>query len=558
MGFYLSPGQYVLERDLSTYIPAVATSIAGYVGTAKKGPVWQRTLVTNERYFSELFGEPTENTYEDFFTAAGYLMFGNTLYFVRVVDKATAKNAEIDITTSVATSGAGDYIQYVNSQEILNSSGIEYTPSFGGGEILQLFAKYPGVYGNTEIKTALINNTDWGTIATSPTLSGYKNTVVDPPASTDEFVLLVFVQNPDGTYGLSEQFKVSTTENKKNNFSENMYVEQMINTKSQYLLAFHNTGQSGEPASFAERLLTSGADGTPTESDVISGYDLFANPEEFDVNLLLSGSNTGVAVAQKIITVCETRMDCFGILDVPKSDIVNVANISTAINNVLQYRESELNPNTSYAALYAQWYLIKDKYNDKDRWIPGSGYHAGIYAKNDYTAEPWFAPAGLNRGVLKNVLKLAMNPDKGYRDILYTKGINSVVSFPSQGIVIWGQKTLLSKPSAFDRVNVRRLFIVLEKAISTASKYMIFEQNDEFTRSQLKNMIEPFLKDVKGRRGIYDFMVDVSSAVNTSERIDRNEMWCDIYISPTRSAENLVLRFNATRSGVSFEELIGQ
>ena len=557
MGFYLSPSTNIIERDLSVYISAVATSIAGYVGRATKGPVWQRTLVTNERQLAELFGSPTEDNYEDFFSMAGFLKYGNTLYFNRVVAKATAKNSELNITTAARTAGAGDYVQFVNSAEIFNQTGTDYTPSFGTGEILQVLAKYPGTYGNSDFKVALVNYTDWNSISTSPTLSGYEGFIPDPPTSADEFILMVSVLNPDAEYDITEVWKVSTTANKKNNFGENMYVEEAINAGSNYILAFHNTAQAGQPFSFVETALSGGADGLPSESDIINGYDLFSNPEEFDVNILIGGGNTSVAVAQKIIAVCESRMDCFGILDFPKTDLVNVANIATAIDNILSYRKTELNPNTSYAALYANWLQIKDRYNDKTRWVPSSGYVAGIYANTDNTTDPWFAPAGLNRAVMKEVIKLAINPDKGYRDIMYQKGINPIVDFPNEGKVVWGQKTLQSKPSAFDRVNVRRLFIVLEKAISTASKNFVFEQNDAFTRALLKNMIEPFLRDVKSRRGIYDFYVDLSSAVNTPERIDRGELWCDIFVSPTKAAEFLVLRFNATKTGVSFEELLG-
>jgi phage tail sheath protein FI len=215
-----------------------------------------------------------------------------------------------------------------------------------------------------------------------------------------------------------------------------------------------------------------------------------------------------------------------------------------------------LNLNTSYAAFYGNWIEVYDKWNGRYRWIPASGYVAGIYANTDDVSEPWMAPAGLNRAILQNVRRLAWNPTKGERDILYKNGINPVVSFSGQGKVIWGQKTLLDKESAFNRVNVRRLFIILEKAISTAAKYFLFEPNTEFTRTLLINMIDPFLRDVRSRQGIYDFMIVCDNSNNTPERIDRNELWCDIYIKPTRAAEFIVLNFIATKTGASFTELI--
>ena len=202
----------------------------------------------------------------------------------------------------------------------------------------------------------------------------------------------------------------------------------------------------------------------------------------------------------------------------------------------------------------ARW--IYDKWAGRYRWIPMSGHAAGIYANTDDVSDPWFAPAGLNRGLITNIRKLAFNPNQASRDIMYKNGINPIVSFSGQGKVVWGQKTMLDKNSAFNRVNVRRLFIILEKAISTAVKYFLFEPNDTFTRLQLINMIEPFLRDVRSRRGIYDFLVLCDSTNNTPERIDRNELWADIYIKPTKAAEFIVLNFIATKSGASFTELV--
>jgi phage tail sheath protein FI len=205
--------------------------------------------------------------------------------------------------------------------------------------------------------------------------------------------------------------------------------------------------------------------------------------------------------------------------------------------------------------VYGNWLEVYDQYSRKYRWIPSSGYVAGIYARTDDMTDPWWAPAGLNRAILTNIRRLAWNPSLGERDLLYKNGINPIVSFSGQGKVIWGQKTLLDKNSAFNRVNVRRLFMVLEKAISTAAKYFLFEPNDTATRNRMVSMINPFLRDVKARRGVYDFLVVADETINTPERIDRNELWCNIYIKPTRAAEYIVLNFVATRTGANFEEV---
>jgi len=204
------------------------------------------------------------------------------------------------------------------------------------------------------------------------------------------------------------------------------------------------------------------------------------------------------------------------------------------------------------------WKYQYDKFNDKYRWVPLNGDIAGLCVRTDESRDAWWSPAGFNRGHIKNVVKLAWNPQKAHRDELYKNGINPVVTIPGQGTVLFGDKTLQAKPSAFDRINVRRLFIVLEKAIATASKFTLFEFNDEFTRSQFVNMVEPFLRDIQGRRGIYDFKVVCDESNNTGEVIDRNEFVGDIYIKPARSINFIQLNFVAVRTGVDFEEVVGK
>jgi phage tail sheath protein FI len=225
-------------------------------------------------------------------------------------------------------------------------------------------------------------------------------------------------------------------------------------------------------------------------------------------------------------------------------------------DNVIAFRDSL--PSTSYAVMDSGWKYQYDKYNDVYRWVPLNADTAGLMVQTDLTRDPWYSPAGYNRGNMKNVVKLAYNPGKGDRDQLYKKGVNPVITQPGQGTVLFGDKTLLSKPSAFDRINVRRLFIVLEKAIATAAKFTLFEFNDEFTRSQFTNLVVPFLRDVQGRRGITDFQVVCDGSNNTGEVIDRNEFIGDIYIKPARSINFIQLNFVAVRSGVEFSEVVGR
>ena len=237
-----------------------------------------------------------------------------------------------------------------------------------------------------------------------------------------------------------------------------------------------------------------------------------------------------------------------------KEDVVN--DVGDEADNIVQFRNSCRS--TSYAVLDSGYKYQYDKYNDVYRWVPLNGDIAGLCVRTDDTRDPWYSPAGYNRGQIKNIVKLAFNPKKAERDILYKANINPVTTFPGQGTVLFGDKTMLSKPSAFDRINVRRLFIVLEKAIATAAKFTLFEFNDDFTRAQFRNLVEPFLRDVQGRRGIYDFKVVCDESNNTGEVIDRNEFVGDIYIKPAKSINFIQLNFVAVRTGVEFSEVVGQ
>jgi len=290
-----------------------------------------------------------------------------------------------------------------------------------------------------------------------------------------------------------------------------------------------------------------------------NAYDKFASAEEIDISLVLQGkargSGGGAQLAAYLIdNIAESRKDCVVFASPDKADVVNGS--GDQASDVVAFRNA-INRSTSYAVLDSGYKYQYDKYNDVYRYIPLNGDIAGLCARTDQTNDPWYSPGGFNRGQIKNIVKLAWNPNKTERDLLYKNGVNPVVTFPGQGTVLFGDKTLLSKPSAFDRINVRRLFIVLEKAIATAAKFTLFEFNDEFTRAQFRGLVEPFLRDVQGRRGIYDFRVICDTSNNTGEVIDRNEFVGDIYIKPARSINFIQLNFVAVRTGVEFDEIIG-
>ena len=301
--------------------------------------------------------------------------------------------------------------------------------------------------------------------------------------------------------------------------------------------------------------LQSGSDGTAaTTAQKLTAYQKFQDAETVDVSLIMAGNGDATHI-DNLITIAENRMDAVVFASPERSDVVNVADDNTAKDNVIAFFNGIRS--SSYVSFDSGYKYAYDRYNDVYRFVPLNGDMAGLCARTDLVADSWFSPAGLNRGIVRGAVKLAFNPTKTQRDELYRARVNPVATFPGQGTVLFGDKTGLTAPSAFDRINVRRLFITLEKAISTASKFQLFEFNDEFTRANFRNIVEPFLREVQGRRGITDFLVVCDETNNTGEVIDRNEFIAEIFVKPARSINFITLQFIATRTGVSFDEVAG-
>ena len=301
--------------------------------------------------------------------------------------------------------------------------------------------------------------------------------------------------------------------------------------------------------------LSGGADGSSvTTGQKKTAYEKFQDAETVDVGLIIAGSGDGTHV-ENLITIAEIRKDAVVFASPERADVVNVSNSETQKDNVIDFFNSR--SSSSYCVFDSGYKYMYDKYSDVYRFVPLNGDIAGLAARTDLVADSWFSPAGFNRGNVRGAVKLAFNPSKSQRDELYMKRINPVCTFPGQGTVLFGDKTALSSPSAFDRINVRRLFITLEKAISTASKFQLFEFNDEFTRANFRAIVEPFLREVQGRRGITDFLVVCDNTNNTGDVVDRNEFVAEIFVKPNRSINFIKLQFVATRTGVAFEEVAG-
>lgn len=353
------------------------------------------------------------------------------------------------------------------------------------------------------------------------------------------------------------------------------YFKTVINNNSPYIWvasditsAYSNTATNVESASgnlptkFSFVGGNNGGDETSSGiafGDLARAYDKFAVAEEIDISLVMVGKSRGGTHGEQLANylidnIAEVRKDCLVFVSPAKEDVVSVLP-GAAGDNVVEFRNALRS--TSYAVMDSGYKYQYDKYNDVYRYVPLNGDIAGVTARTDSTNDPWFSPAGSARGVIKNVVKLAFNPSKADRDLLYKNGVNPVVTFPGEGTMLYGDKTLLKKPSAFDRINVRRLFIVLEKSIAVAAKSAMFEFNDAFTRAQFKNIVEPFLRDIQGRRGIYDFKVVCDDTNNTAEVIDANRFIGDIYIRPARSINFIQLNFVAVRTSVEFTEVAG-
>ena len=482
----------------------------------------------------------------------------------------------IDAPTSGTTATATAVIT-VGGVKINNVNDYQGSWINGEGVVGPFTAKYPGTLGNSITVSICDSSTAFTTWAykdqfdSAPAKSDYTTSV---SGNADELHLIVIDNDGrwTGTPGsVLEKFAyVSKASDGVKSDGTNNYYKDVINSRSQYIwwtdhpAAGTNWGTTAANTTFVTAgtstyPLTGGFDDlTATDGQLMNAIDIFRDDSRYDISLMPLGKASST-VANFAIALAEDRKDCIVFIspeDVTTGDILlSPEGRPSDADYIIAYRNAVTS--SSYAVMDSGYKYQYDRYNDKYRWVPFNGDIAGLCARTDYTNDPWYSPSGLNRGHIKNVVKTSNTLTKTERDNLYKAGVNPVVTFPGEGTVLFGDKTLLAKPSAFDRINVRRLFIVLEKAIATAAKYQLFEFNDGFTRAQFKNLVEPFLRDVQGRRGITDFVVKCDESNNTGEVIDRNEFVADIFIKPARSINFITLNFVAARSGINFSEIGG-
>jgi hypothetical protein len=559
MAFQVSPGVNVSEIDLTTVVPSVSTTAGATVGQFQWGPAGKRRLITSENELVNVFGKPDGNTATSFFSAANFLAYGNNLQVVRA-----ANNTSYNATSNT------DNTLVIANEDIYDTS---YQSD---SNVVSFVARYQGALGNS-LKVAVYSANDSLAFASW----AYKSFVPSAP-STSTFVsgvggandqVHVVVVDEDGLFSngvkntVLEVFPyMSKAINTVSDDGSSVYYRNVIRQQSRYVYALGPVGTGSNWGSDANTSFTgvtntalangislaAGTSVAVAAGDITNAIALFDNKEEVDVSLLVSG-DASTTVQQAWIDLALTRKDCIAFVSPPST----VTTSATPVTVVTDWATTTLNRATSFAVADSGWKYQFDKYNNVYRWIPLNADIAGLCVRTDLNNDPWFSPAGFNRGQIKNVVRLAWNPSQAQRDVLYGAGVNPVASFPGQGTLLYGDKTLLRQPSAFDRINVRRLFIVLEKAIANAARFSLFELNDESTRAQFVGLVEPFLRDVKGRRGITDFRVVCDSTNNTPQVIDTNRFVGDIYIKPARSINYIQLNFIAVRSGVQFSEIAG-
>ena len=573
MAFQVSPGINISEQDLTTVVPNVATAIGAYAGGFAWGPVDERTTVTTENELVDVFGKPNAATYKHFWTCANYLAYSNNLIVARCIETA-ATNAV------VGDADAGTPI------DVLNATNYDTVVASMTDQVF--VAKYPGILGNSLFIEACDSAGFAGWTTYKDSFDGAPGTSADVAAaggSNDE--MHVIVVDADGLitgtvgYVLERFAYVSKAVDAKRHDGSSNYVLDVLRNESKYAwigeieqltyLADDGNNVAGfTKAGSAFRVfetssvaytpggrLAGGVDGYVDGNTAVSyatrtatgkGYNLFKTAEVVDVNLILGGetdSGTNTTLAGMVGQGATERNDAMVFLSPQYASKTATAVVGdkNIINN--------------YCVFDSAWKYQYDRYRDVFVWLPMNGDIAGLCARTEYTNDAWWSPAGMNRGSIKNIVKLSWEPTKADRDTLYKSSVNPLITMTGAGVILWGDKTCQITPTAFDRINVRRLFIVLEKAISIAAKSMLFEFNDTFTRAAFVNMVTPFLREIQGRRGITDFKVVCDTSNNTGNIIDTNQFVGDIYIKPARSINYIQLNFIAARTDVSFSEIGG-
>jgi phage tail sheath protein FI len=532
-----SPAVVVKEIDLTAVVPGITTPAGAYVGNFNWGPAEEVTLIADETGLVSTFGAPSTSNTIDFHSAAYYLRYSSDLYVVRELGSSAANAYDSDNGASAPL--VKNYDDFETQEAALDSDGHTWV------------ARYAGALGNS-LKVSVIGQSAGDSDFDNWT---YVNEF-DAAPDSNELHVVVVDQDGDitGTAGevLEKYSFVGTASTAKNADGSTNYVNNVVNNGSQYVFAV-GTVATGDTS------LVNGNNGSALgTSEVLTGFDLFEDTNTVTVDFLIapgmSSSADQTTVVNDLVAIASsTRKDCVAVTSPNRAAVINNngSEVTDIVSGAANFTRS------SYLIADGNYLKVYDKYNDQYIHIPAASSTAGLMAATSVNAAPWFSPAGTRRGQYLGVTSLAYAANKSNRDTLYKAGINPISNIPGQGILLYGDKTHLSRPSAFDRINVRRLFLTIERSISEAAKSVIFEFNDEFTRSEFAGIVEPFLREIQGARGITDFRVVCDETNNTPAVVDRNEFVASVFIKPARSINYITLNFVAVRSGVDFEEVVG-
>ncbi len=569
-----SPAVVVKEIDLTGVVPNVQSTTGAFVGNFRWGPVRKATLIDTEASLAATFATPNATTAVDFLSAAYFLKYSNSMYVVR---EATAA-----AYNSISNNDEGaPNVLVRNSDHWLT---LVDTFSAGGTNAGAFIARYPGALGNS-LKVSLCPAvagdayfTGWaykGSFDGAPGTSAYASA----RSGVRDEVHIVVVDEDGSITGtpntVLERFAyLSLASDAKTSDGSSNYAKDVINNSSQWvwlaqfdydLQDLTNAGTAASGTTYSASAtgvfnfsMVGGADSaTLTTAEYATGFDVFEDVDTLTVDFMIapgmaSQGNQTTVVNDMLSIASSIRKDCIVVTSPNRSAVVNSSTpVTSAVTTGNTFTFS------SYLVVDNNYLKVYDKYNDQYVFIPAASSTAGIMAATDFNNAPWYSPAGQRRGAYLGITALSYSPTKAERDTLYKAGINPIANIPGSGVLLFGDKTHMSRPSAFDRINVRRLFLVLERAISIAARNVMFEFNDEFTRAEFVNIVEPFLREVQGRRGITDFRVVCDETNNTPAVIDRNEFIANIFIKPARSINYVTLNFVAVRTGVEFEEVVG-
>ena len=588
-----SPAVVVKEIDLTGGVPNVQSTTGATVIQSTWGPVDERTLVSNEADLVERFGAPNTTTTFSFHRANMFLKYSSKMQIVRIIDDS-ATNATAT-TRQTGTAGTDSAIHKTSAsllEVVKNEPNFNAQLSALDSDKHTFIAKYPGTLGNSlqvqvcpaDVGDSSFNNWTYKSDFDAPPKTS--NAAAKKNNTNDEIHIAVIDKNGafTGTKGsVLERFAfLSIARGAKDDAGSTIFAKDVVNDASQYVWlvgldsdfqlqsgrrgfnqTFNDSGGNYELLAPAGKTFNfdSGRDASSlSQADVIAGYDLFDDKDQVEIDFLIAPGETTrlrqTAAVNHLVGIAQgKRKDCVVVAGPARQDIVNQTSTSTIVSNIVTTADTFTK--SSYLVMDGNYLKVFDKFNDQFIEIPAASSTAGIMAATDLNRAPWFSPAGSRRGQYLGITSIAFSPTKAQRDTLYKAGVNPIANIPGAGVILFGDKTKLARPSAFDRINVRRLFLVLERAISRAAEQVLFEFNDEFTRAEFVNIVEPVLREVKGRRGITDFRVVADETNNTPEVIDRNEFIASIFIKPARSINFITLNFVAVRTGVDFEEVVG-